>query len=71
MILSLADHDTLVAVGGGAAGNWSFTQNAALLRFALDFPEFTNAQRWFDTGCAPVIRRLNTVTIGPAGGTRS
>ncbi|MHB1036660.1 MAG: alginate lyase family protein [Pirellulales bacterium] len=51
-ILSLADHaDTLVMVGEGAGGNWSFTQNSSLLRFALDFPEFARAPLWVETAC--------------------
>ncbi len=54
-IMDLADHaDTLVMIGEHAGGNWSFTQNSALLTFALDFPEFVNARRWFDTAAGRI-----------------
>ena len=49
-LLHLADNaDTLVLNGEGDGGNWAFTQNAAMLEFGLNFPEFRNARTWRDT----------------------
>ena len=48
-LLNMADEaDTLVLNGAGDGGNWSFTQNAAMFEFALNFPEYTNAPKWRD-----------------------
>ena len=59
-ILDLADHaDTLLWNGVGAGGNWSMTQNSALLQFALDFPEFKNSKVWQDTACNRLQQTIN------------
>ena len=59
-ILDLADHaDTLVMVGEGAGGNWSFTQNSSMLSFALDFPEFVNSPKWFETAARRISASLD------------
>lgn len=49
-ILNLANNaDSLIQLGEGDGGNWSFTQNASMLGLALDYPEFTSAAKWQQT----------------------
>jgi len=49
-IIGLADHcNTLVEYGADAGGNWAFTQNCAMLTFAMNFPEFKESALWRDT----------------------
>ncbi len=49
-IIGLADHcNTLVAYGADAGGNWAFTQNCAMLTFAMNFPEFKESTIWKKT----------------------
>lgn len=49
-IIGLADHcNTLVEYGADAGGNWAFTQNCAMLTFAMNFPEFKESTIWRDT----------------------
>ena len=49
-IIGLADHcNTLVDYGADAGGNWSFTQNASMLTFSMNFPEFKESPIWQKT----------------------
>ncbi|MDH7601163.1 MAG: heparinase II/III family protein [Armatimonadota bacterium] len=49
-IIGLADHcNTLVEYGADAGGNWAFTQNCAMLTFAMNFPEFKESEVWKQT----------------------
>ena len=59
-ILGLADHaDTLVHVGGTAEGNWAFTQNGSLLKFAFNYPEYKNSKMWQDTASERILARID------------
>ena len=59
-IMNLADHcDTIVWNGEFAGGNWSATQNTALLQFSLNFPEFIKSQLWFNTSCDRILLTMN------------
>ena len=49
-IISLTDHcNTLVKIGEGTHGNWSFTQNSSMLTFSMNFPEFKESEKWKQT----------------------
>jgi hypothetical protein len=66
-IMNMADHaDTLVWNGAFAGGNWSATQNQALLQFALDFPEFKNSALWLDVASQRILQSI-TSDILPDG----
>ena len=58
-IIGLADHcNTLVDYGADAGGNWAFTQNASMLTFAMNFPEFKESEIWKKTAIDRIAASL-------------
>lgn len=63
-IINLADHcDSLMKTGYKSGGNWSFTQNSALLNFGMNYPEFKMSARWADMGAQRLADSLRNDTL--------